>query len=155
MKRNLYLIFALLFAATTQMSAQQMTVSLTTGGDISFEHNPSACKITFSGGQMLFHVNGEVKDSYSIKDIQRIFFYGVQGNVDDTPHKQAITYSSVTEELNINALPGTSVAVYHMSGTQALCQLQTIASSAISVAHLPAGTYVAIAGSETLKFVKQ
>lgn len=155
MKRNLYIVFTLLFAATTQMSAQQMAVSLTTGEAISFEYDPSACKITFSGGQMLFHANGEVKNSYNIKEIQRIFFYGGAGNVDTMPHEQVITYSSATEELNINTQPGTSVAVYHLSGAQALCQLQTIASSTISVAHLPAGTYVVVAGSETLKFVKQ
>ena len=156
MKRNLYLILALLFMGTVQMSAQQMAVALGNGDEVKFDEymNIATAKITFSNGQMLFHVGNTVKETINIKDIDRLFFYGVQGSVDAMPGAQVATYSAASEELIVNAQAGITVNVYHANGACVISLVQTIAATPISVAHLPAGVYVVAVGSETLKFVK-
>lgn len=155
MKRNIYLILALLFMGTMQMSAQQLGVLLSDGGEIKFDEDITTSKITFSNGQMLFHVGNTVKSTIDIKEIDRLFFYGVQGNVDTMPGEELATYSAARQELTVNAQPGTTVNVYHANGARVLTYVQTIAATPISVAHLPAGVYVVVVGSENLKFVKQ
>lgn len=154
MKRNLYLILALLFMGTVQVSAQQMTVALGSGDEVKFNEDIATAKITFSNGQMLFHVGNTVKETINIKDVNRIYFYGIEGSVDTMPSAEVATYSAASEELTVNAQPGTTVNVYHASGACVISLVQTIAATPISVAHLPAGVYVVAVGSETLKFVK-
>ena len=155
MKRPVYLFLAILFASAMPLRAQQMAVALSDGNELKFEENYTSCKITFSDGQMLFHVDGAVKNTIGVKDINRIYFYSVDANVDELLGKEVVAYSAATEELLVHAQPGTAVAVYHVNGMLALSQVQTIASTPISVAHLPAGTYVAVVGNVTLKFVKR
>lgn len=154
MKRNLYLILALLFMGAVQVSAQQMAVALGNGDEVTFDEDIATAKITFSNGQMLFHVGNTVKETINIKDIDRLFFYGVQGSVDAMPNAQIAIYSAASEELTVNAQAGTTVNVYHANGACVISMVQTIAAIPISVAHLPAGVYVVAVGSETLKFVK-
>ena len=157
MKRNIYLILALLFMGTVQVSAQQLGVLLNDGDEVKFDEymNIATAKITFSNGQLLFHVGNTVKSTIDIKEIDRLFFYGVQGNVDTMPGEELATYSAARQELTVNAQPGTTVNVYHANGARVLTYVQTIAATPISVAHLPAGVYVVVVGSENLKFVKQ
>ena len=69
MKRNLYLLFALLLTGTLNMSAQQLAVTLNDGGMRQFNEIHGICKITFSNGQMLFHVNDAVESTIAIKDM--------------------------------------------------------------------------------------
>lgn len=155
MKRNLYLIFALLLLGVVQVQAQQIAV-VTADKMTEYGHYPyDNAKITFSNGQMLFHYDGNVVGTFNIKDVEKLFFY-ITGSVDEIQGNKVIAYSSAREELSVNSPVGTSVAVYHANGNRVLSHLQTIASSAtISVAHLPAGIYMVVVGSETLKFVKQ
>lgn len=155
MKRPVYLFLAILFASAMPLRAQQMAVALSDGNELKFEENYTSCKITFSDGQMLFHVDGAVKNTIGVKDINRIYFYSVDANVDELLGKEVVAYSAATEELLVHAQPGTAVAVYHVNGMLTLSRVQTIASTPISVAHLPAGTYVAVVGDVTLKFVKR
>ena len=156
MKRNFYLILALLFMGAVQMSAQQMAVALGNGDEVKFDEymNIATAKITFSNGQMLFHYDGNVVGTFNIKDVEKLFFY-ITGSVDKIQKNKVVSYSSDCEELSVNSPVGTSVVVYHVNGSRVLSHLQTIASSTISVAHLPAGIYMVVIGSETLKFVKQ
>ena len=155
MKRPVYLFLSILFASAMQMRAQQMAVALSDGNELKFEENYTSCKITFSDGQMLLHVDGTVKNTIGIKDINRIYFYSVDAGVDEPQGRDVVTYSAATEELLVHAQPGTAVAVYHANGALALSQMQTIAGTPVSVAHLPAGTYVAVVRNVTLKFVKR
>lgn len=155
MKRPVYLFLAILFASAMQLRAQQMAVALSDGNELKFAEGYTSCKITFSSGQMLLHVDGAVKNTIGIKDINRIYFYSVDASVDELLGKEVVVYSAATEELLVHAQPGTAVAVYHVNGMLALSRVQTIASTPISVAHLPAGTYVAVVGNVTLKFVKR
>lgn len=153
MKRNLYLILSLLFIGTAQMRAQQMAV-VTPEGTTEYTHRPyTSGKITFADGKMLIHHDGKVIGTHNIKSISRIYFFETRG-IDAIQTQQPITYSPTTEELHINASFGV-VSVYQLNGTRVLSQPQTIATPTISVAHLPAGVYVATIGRETLKFVKQ
>lgn len=154
MKRNLYLILALLLLGVAQVRAQQIAV-VTTDKTTEYGHYPyDNAKITFSNGQMLFHYDGNVVGTFNIKDVEKLFFY-ITGSVDEIQKNKVVSYSSDCEELSVNSPVGTSVVVYHVNGNRVLSHLQTIASSTISVAHLPAGIYVVVIGSETLKFVKQ
>lgn len=154
MKRNLYLIFALLLLGVAQARAQQIAV-VTTDKTTEYGHYPyDNAKITFSNGQMLFHYDGNVVGTFNIKDVEKLFFY-ITGSVDKIQKNKVVSYSSDCEELSVNSPVGTSVVVYHVNGNRVLSHLQTIASSTISVAHLPAGIYMVVIGSETLKFVKQ
>lgn len=154
MKRNLYLILALLFVGSMQLSAQQMAVAFNNGGELMLEEDYTKCKITFSNGEMLFLVNEKVIETIEIKDISRIYFYGVDGSVDAMQGDEPATYSVARDELVVHAQPGAVVTVYHVSGAKVLSHIQTIANTSISVAHLPAGAYVVVIGGKTLKFVK-
>lgn len=154
MKRNLYLILALLLLGVVQVRAQQIAV-VTADKTTEYGHYPyDNAKITFSNGQMLFHYDGNVVGTFNIKDVEKLFFY-ITGSVDKIQKNKVVSYSSDCEELSVNSPVGTSVVVYHVNGSRVLSHLQTIASSTISVAHLPAGIYMVVVGSETLKFVKQ
>ena len=154
MKRNLYLILALLLLGVVQVRAQQIAV-VTADKTTEYGHYPyDNAKITFSNGQMLFHYDGNVVGTFNIKDVEKLFFY-MTGSVDKIQKNKVVSYSSDCEELSVNSPVGTSVVVYHVNGNRVLSHLQTIASSTISVAHLPAGIYMVVVGSETLKFVKQ
>lgn len=154
MKRNLYLILALLLLVVVQARAQQIAV-VTADKTTEYGHYPyDNAKITFSNGQMLFHYDGNVVGTFNIKDVEKLFFY-ITGSVDKIQKNKVVSYSSDCEELSVNSPVGTSVVVYHVNGNRVLSHLQTIASSTISVAHLPAGIYMVVVGSETLKFVKQ
>lgn len=153
MKRNIYFILALLLLGVVQVKAQQMAV-VTAEGTTEYTHRPyTSGKITFADGKMLFHQDGKVVDTHNIKDISRIYFYETSA-IDAVQGEQVIAYSPAAEELRVNASFGV-VFVYQLDGTRVLSQSQTIATSTISVAHLPAGVYVATIGRETLKFVKQ
>ena len=154
MKRNLYLILALLFVDSMQLSAQQMAVAFNNGGELMLEEDYTKCKITFSNGEMLFQVNEKVIETIEIKDISRIYFYDVDASVDAMQGDEPATYSAAREELVVHAQPGAVVTVYHVSGAKVLSHIQTIANTSISVAHLPAGAYVVVIGGKTLKFVK-
>ena len=154
MKRNLYLILALLLLEVAQVRAQQIAV-VTTDKTTEYGYYPyDNAKITFSNGQMLFHYDGNVVGTFNIKDVEKLFFY-LTGSMDEIQKNKVVAYSSDCEELSVNSPVGTSVVVYHVNGSRVLSHLQTIASSTISVAHLPAGIYMVVVGSETLKFVKQ
>ncbi len=155
MKQRAYIFLAILLASVVQMRAQQLAVAFNDGGEVKFEENYTSCKITFSNGQMLFHVDGAVKNTIGIKDISRIYFYGVDAHVDEMQNKDIVKYFATTEELVIYAQPGAAVAIYHANGSLILSRVQTIASTPISVAHLPAGAYIAVVENVTLKFVKQ
>lgn len=154
MKCNLYLILALFFMGTVQVSAQKMVVALSDDTQILLDEDITTAKITFSDGKMLFHVNGAVKNTFEIKDINRIYtprYSSVEAL--DVLHE--IAYLSATQELIVGADPGTVIAIYYANGAKALSRIQTIASTPISVAHLPAGAYVVVVGGKTLKFVKR
>ena len=154
MKRNFYLFFVLLLLGVVQARAQQIAV-VTADKTTEYGHYPyDNAKITFSNGQMLFHYDGNVVGTFNIKDVEKLFFY-ITGSVDKIQKNKVVSYSSDCEELSVNSPVGTSVVVYHVNGNRVLSHLQTIASSTMSVAHLPAGIYMVVVGSETLKFVKQ
>ena len=155
MKRNLYLLFALLLTGTLNMSAQQLAVTLNDGGMWQFDEYPGICKITFSNGQMLFHVNDAVESTIAIKDIQRMVFYAYHASVDDMEVRKRIVYNPNCEDLVADVAPGTVINVYRTCGERVLSRIQTVAAPAINLAHLSAGTYIVVAGSETLKFVKR
>lgn len=155
MKRRIYILLAIVIASVVQMRAQQMAVALSGGNELKFEENYTSCKITFSNGQMLFHVDGMVKSTISVKDINHIYFYTIDTSVDEMSGDDVVAYSAATGELVVHANPGAAVAVYYANGTQVLSHIQTIANAPISVSHLPAGTYVAVVGNVILKFVKQ
>ena len=154
MKRNIYLLLALLFAGSLQLKAQKMVVALNNSTEVFLDEDITTSKIIFSGGKMLFHVNGAVKNTFEIKDIKRIYTPRYS-SVDAWDALPKIAYMSATQELVVGANPGTVVAIYHANGAMALSHVQTIAGTPVSVAHLPAGAYVAVVGGQTLKFVKQ
>ena len=153
MKRYIYLILMLLLAEVVQ--AQQIAVMFKGGGGVELNESPNDCKITFSDGQMLFHVNGKIDCTFDIKEIQHAVFYAYQTSVDEMEAKGVIRYNPASDELTVDARPGTSVVVYHVKGKRAMSHIQTIASSSFSVAHLPVGAYVVVAGNDNLKFVKR
>ena len=155
MKRRAYIFFAILLASVVQMRAQQMAVAFNDGGEVKFEESHTSSKITFSNGKMIFHVDGAVKSTIDIKDVNRIYFYGSNAHIDEVLDKELMVYSADAEALLVHTNPGTAVAIYHANGSLILSRVQTIASTPISVAHLSAGTYVAVVGNVTLKFVKQ
>lgn len=155
MKRSLNLILALLLLCVAQVKAQQIAVTLNDGGMWQFDESPGDCKITFANGQMLFHVNDAVEGTIAIKNIQRMVFYAYHASVDDMEVRNSIVYNPVSAELVADVAPGTAIKIYRTCGECVLSRIQTVAAPAINLAHLSAGTYIVVAGSETLKFVKR
>lgn len=157
MKRNICLLLALLFVGAMQVRAQQIAVYSNDGSKVEHgETDYKLSKITFSNGQMSVHYDGEVTATYNIKDILRIEFYDYDdSSVDVMGAEHGIKYDSKSEEIIVHTAPGAVIKVYRTCGQCVLSRVQTIAAPAISIAHLPAGAYIAVAGSETLKFVKQ
>lgn len=155
MKRIFYLFLALLLLGVVQARAQQIAVTFNDGGMWQFDECPGDCKITFSNGQMLFHVNDAVESTIAIKDIQRMVFYAYHASVDDMEVRNSIVYNPISAELVADVAPGTAIKIYRTSGECVLSRIQTVAAPAINLAHLSAGTYIVVAGSETLKFVKR
>lgn len=155
MKQRIYFFLVMLVASVVQMRAQQMAVALNDGSEVMFEEGYTSCKLTFSNGQMLVHVDGTVKNTIGVKDINRIYFYTIDSSVDKVQYENGAVYSALTEELVINAQPGTVVTICQMNGAQVLYHIHTIAATPVSVALLPEGVYVAVVGGETLKFVKR
>ena len=157
MKRNLYLMLALLLAGAVQVKAQDFVITVKDKSGATTElwssSSVSACKLTFADGQMKFHEGDAVKSTFKIKDIAGMGFYTSQG-VESAVAGTGVSYASVTEELVVNAVPGTVVAIYSVNGKKAYSHMVTISTNVISVAHLPVGMYVAVVGGETLKFVK-
>lgn len=157
MKRNLYLLFALLLAGAVQVKAQDFVITVKDKSGATTElwssSSIGACKLTFVDGQMKFHEGDAVKSTFKIKDIADMGFYTSQG-VESAVAEAGVSYAAATEQLVVNAVPGTVVTVYSVDGKKAYSHMVTISSNVISVAHLPAGIYVAVAGGETLKFVK-
>ena len=102
MKRNLYLILALLFVGSMQLSAQQMVVVAGESSNTHWEYPYDDAKITFSDGQMLFHLKGKVTNTYNIKDIERIYFFVYDAAVDAMPTAETMSYSSHKEEVSNN-----------------------------------------------------
>lgn len=154
MRRKIYLCLAILIASVAQMRAQQMAVALNDGGELRFEENYTSCQITFSDGQLLLHVDGAVKSTIGIKDIDNIYFYAIDTSVNELKSRDGVEYSAATETLIVYAQPGTVIAVYNASGALALAHVQTIAAAPLSVAHLSEGVYIAVVGGKTFKFIK-
>ena len=157
MKRNLYLLFALLLTGAVQVKAQGFVITVKDKSGAATElwssSSVSACKLTFADGQMKFHEGDAVKSTFKIKDIAGMGFYTSQG-VESAVAAAGVSYAAATEQLVVNAASGTVVAIYSADGKKAYSHMVTISANVISVAHLPAGMYVAVAGGETLKFMK-
>ena len=83
MRRRTYIFLVILLVSAVQMRAQQMAVALSDGNELKFAENYTSCKITFSDVNMLLHVDGAVKNTIGVKDINRIYFYSVDANVDE------------------------------------------------------------------------
>ena len=157
MRRNIYLLLAFLLVGVVQVRAQQIAVISKDGSEAKFEETKfELSKITFSNGKMFVHYDGVVKGTYNIKDIARVKFYERDdASVGSLDAEQGIEYRAMTEELIVRANLGAEIKIYRACGACVLSQVQTIAAPVINIAHLPAGVYVAVVGSETLKFVKQ
>lgn len=155
MKRRISAFLAILFALITQVMAQQMELTLSDGVSVKIEDSYTSSKLTFANGQMRLVVDDIVKNIFNVRDISRISFYDIDTGVNAMKNYDVIAYSSATEELIINAQPGTAVVVYQLDGVQMFYQIQTIAENTISVAHLPAGVYMVVVESRTFKFMKQ
>lgn len=150
-----YLLLVALFMAL-QVKAQQMVVHTNDGNETKFEEvDYSNCKITFLDGHMQFHVGDAVQKRIEIKTIRRMSFYGLQSDVEFISSGATIAYLDASETIALNARPGTTMVVYQVNGSRVMSHVQTIASAEVCVSHLPAGTYVAFVGNETLKFVKR
>lgn len=155
MKRRISTLLAILFAFIMQVMAQQMELTLSDGASVKIEENYTSFKLTFGNGQMRLVVDDVVKNTFNIRDISRMSFYGVDTSIEAIRNDEVASYSIATEELIINAQPGTTVMVYQLNGVKVLCRIQTIAERNISVAHLPAGVYMVVVGSRTFKFMKK
>jgi hypothetical protein len=151
MKRFIYL--TLLFTATLQLKAQQMNIE-TAEGTTSVDYATyETVRLTFANGKMQLMNDDTVVKTFDIKKISRIYFYSTNDIKTATTEPWA-NYSPLTQELQVSATPGTRIDIYHLNGAVAYTDIQTIATSAIKLAHLPAGTYVLSAGNQTYKFVK-
>lgn len=158
MKRNLYLILALLLLGVVQVRAQEVfviTVGDKNGGENELWSSSSInnCKLTFANGQMMFYEDGAVKATFNVKDLFGMHF-SISQDIESVTARNKVVYTAASEELMVNTQPGTLVEVYHADGKRVCSQILTVATNVISLAHLPAGLYVAVAGGETLKFVK-
>ena len=148
MKKLLTLL--MLMVATLSVSAQHIIV-LKTGDATQAVELQKFRRMTFAGTSVnIMQTDGTVA-SADMSDITRIYFGDYTGikNVDFNGGKELVAYISV------NCEAGKEIAIYNVSGTMVLKEVQDSEGGSVSIANLPKGIYLLRANGQTVKIIKR
>lgn len=153
MKKLLTLL--ILVVATLSVSAQHVIVVKTDNASQAVELQKFR-RMTFSGTSVnIMQTDGTVT-STEMSDITRIYFGDYTGikNVDFNGGKELVSYIS-SDEIAVNCEAGEEIAIYNVSGTIVLKEIQSSEGGSVSIANLPKGIYLLRANCQTVKIIKK
>ncbi|MBR2606753.1 MAG: T9SS type A sorting domain-containing protein [Bacteroidaceae bacterium] len=153
MKKLLTLL--MLMVATLSVSAQHIIV-LKTGDATQAVELQKFRRMTFAGTSVnIMQTDGTVA-SADMSDITRIYFGDYTGikNVDFNGGKELVAYISA-DEIAVNCEAGKEIAIYNVSGTMVLKEVQDSEGGSVSIANLPKGIYLLRANGQTVKIIKR
>lgn len=145
----------ILMVATLSVSAQHIIVLKTDNGSQAVELQKFR-RMTFSGTTVnIMQTDGNVA-SADMSDITRIYFGDYTGieNVDFNGGKELVAYIS-PDEIAVNCEAGKEIAIYNVSGTMVLKEIQDSEGGRVSIANLPKGIYLLRANGQTVKIIKR
>ncbi|MBE6303308.1 MAG: T9SS type A sorting domain-containing protein [Bacteroidales bacterium] len=153
MKKLLTLL--MLMVATLSVSAQHIIV-LKTGDATQAVELQKFRRMTFAGTSVnIMQTDGTVATA-DMSDITRIYFGDYTGikNVDFNGGKEFVAYISA-DEIAVNCEAGKEIAIYNVSGTMVLKEVQDSEGGSVSIANLPKGIYLLRANGQTVKIIKR
>ena len=145
----------ILMVATLSVSAQHIIVLKTDNGSQAVELQKFR-RMTFSGTSVnIMQTDGTVA-SADMSDITRLYFGDYTGieNVDFNGGKELVAYIS-PDEIAVNCEAGKEIAIYNVSGTMVLKEIQDSEGGRVSIANLPKGIYLLRANGQTVKIIKR
>ena len=153
MKKLLTLLILVL--ATLSVPAQHIIV-LKTGNASQAVELQKFRRMTFAGTTVnIMQTDGTVA-SADMSDITRIYFGDYTGikNIDFNGGKELVSYIS-SDEIAVNCEAGNEIAIYNVSGTMVLKEIQDSDGGSVSIANLPKGIYLLHAKGQTVKIIKR
>ena len=153
MKKLLTLL--ILMVAALSVSAQHIIVLKTDNATQAVELQKFR-RMTFVGTSVnIMQTDGTVT-SADMSDITRLYFGDYTGieNVDFNGGKELVAYIS-PDEIAVNCEAGKEIAIYNVSGTMVLKEIQDSEGGRVSIANLPKGIYLLRANGQTVKIIKR
>lgn len=153
MKKLLTLL--ILMAAMLSVSAQHIIVVKTDNATRAVDLQKFR-RMTFSGTSVnIMQTDGTIETT-EMNDITRIYFgeYTSIGNIDFNGGKELVSYIS-SDEIAVNCEVGEEIAIYNISGTIVLKEVQSSEGGSVSIANLPKGIYLLRANRQTVKIIKK
>lgn len=153
MKKLLTLL--ILMVAALSASAQHIIVLKTDNATQAVELQKFR-RMTFVGTSVnIMQTDGTVT-SADMSDITRLYFGDYTGieNVDFNGGKELVAYIS-PDEIAVNCEAGKEIAIYNVSGTMVLKEIQDSEGGRVSIANLPKGIYLLRANGQTVKIIKR
>ena len=153
MKKLLTLL--VLMVATLSVSAQHIIVLKTDNGSQAVELQKFR-RMTFAGTSVNIMQTDGTLTSADMSDITRIYFGDYTGikNVDFNGGTELVSYISA-DEIAVNCEAGEEIAIYNVSGTMVLKEIQDSEGGSVSIANLPKGIYLLRANGQTVKIIKR
>jgi hypothetical protein len=157
-KKLILLVFLILCSWKSNLNAQNLVVKLNNGTQNSELLN-TVKKLSFANGDLLVSFKTGIPDSYSLAEIQKLYF-GLETSVPDLElndeNKLSIYPNPVNQTVTIqNILAGTSeLKIFRMDGKLVLLTSEISETETLDLGNLPAGIYLLIAKNQSVKFIK-
>ena len=152
--KKLFILFALM--AMMLPAAAQHIIVLKTDNGIQAVELQKFRRITFSGTSVNIMQTDGIVATADMGDIARIYFGDNTGinDVDFNGSKELVSYIS-SDEIAVNCEAGEEIAIYNVSGTMVLNEVQGSDGGSVSLANLPKGIYLLRANRQTVKIIKK
>ena len=150
-----FIIIAILFIAAIPSFAQRIVLEKNDSGKLAVALQ-NFRRITFSGSTVNIAQHDDTVIGTEMSDIAKIYFddYTRIGEVDFNEGKDLISYIS-SDEIAVNCKAGEEIAIYNVSGTMVLNEVQSSDGGSVSIANLPKGIYLLRANRQTVKIIKK
>ena len=152
--KKLFILLALM--AMMLPAAAQHIIVLKTDNGIQAVELQKFRRITFSGTSVNIMQTDGIVATADMGDIARIYFGDNTGinEVDFNGGKELVSYIS-SDEIAVNCEAGEEIAIYNVSGTMVLNEVQGSDGGSVSIANLPKGIYLLRANRQTVKIIKK
>ena len=152
--KKLFILFALM--AMMLPAAAQHIIVLKTDNGIQAVELQKFRRITFSGTSVNIMQTDGIVATADMGDIARIYFGDNTGinHEDFNGGKELVSYIS-SDEIAVNCEAGEEIAIYNVSGTMVLNEVQGSDGGSVSIANLPKGIYLLRANRQTVKIIKK
>ena len=152
--KRLFTLLTLMLALLPAAYAQRIVVESNENAKTAIDLQ-NFRRITFMGSVVNIMDNSGEK-SLEMSDIARIYFddYTRINEVDFNGGKELVAYIT-PDEIAVNCEAGEEIAIYNVSGTMVLNEVQGSDGGSVSIANLPKGIYLLRANRQTVKIIKK